>query len=209
MSTPTTPRAPQDADPRSVTAATPLGWRPLPLARKDAAMDEQATAQPDHAAQIVEFWEASRIKAGFGRTGMVTGIGNETAVPPMAWSFGDDPALADQLLGLVLDGTKTATSSAVWSYEDGDEPLPRAGELAIILDSADTPRALVRTTSADVVRFDEVDEEFAAAEGEGDRTLAHWRSGHEEFFRRTLGPGRTFSPEMPVVCERFELLYPV
>ena len=36
-----------------------------------------------------------------------------------AWAFGDSPALADELLALVLDGKKTATASAIWSYEDG------------------------------------------------------------------------------------------
>nr|BFF20798.1 hypothetical protein GCM10025730_43190 [Promicromonospora thailandica] len=58
------------------------------------------------------------------------------------------------------------------------------------------------------VPFDEVDEDFAAAEGEDDRTLESWRAGHEAYFRRTLGEGREFTPDMPLVCERFELLYP-
>lgn len=171
-------------------------------------MDEQTSVDAEQATEIIEFWEASRIKAGLGRTGAVTGFGNETSVPPIAWSFGDDPNMADSLLALVLDQTKTATSSAAWSYEDGDEPLPEKRDLAIILDSTGSPRALVRTTAVEVVAFDAVGEEFAMAEGEGDRALATWRSDHEAFFRRTLGPGREFAPEMPVLCEEFELLYP-
>ncbi|SDS33814.1 Uncharacterized protein YhfF [Paraoerskovia marina] len=171
-------------------------------------MDELTAVDAENAAQLVEFWEAGRIKAGLGRTGTVTGFGNETAVPPVAWAFGDEPEMADRLLDLVLDGTKTATSSAVWSYEDDGEPLPQKGDLSIILDADGAPRALIRTSEVEVVAFEEVTEDFARAEGEGDRTLASWRAGHEEFFRRTLGVGREFSSEMPVLCERFTLLYP-
>ena len=34
------------------------------------------------------------------------------------WAFGDNPALADELLALVLAGKKTATCGALWQYED-------------------------------------------------------------------------------------------
>ena len=50
---------------------------------------------------------------------------------PDAWAFGATSEQADELLGLVLAGTKTGTASSLWDYE---------------------------------------------AEGEGDRSLAHWRT---------------------------------
>ena len=58
--------------------------------------------------------------------------------------------------------------------------------------------------------FGEVDEEFAAAEMEGDGSLAAWRSSRERYFRRraTDGGGQPFSEELPVVLEEFELRYP-
>ena len=65
---------------------------------------------------------------------------------PVVWSFGDHPALADELLGLVLDGTKTATASLLWYYEEGGETIPAVGDLSIITDGNGTPRALIRTT---------------------------------------------------------------
>ena len=50
----------------------------------------------------------------------------------------------------------------------------------------------------------------AFREGEGDRSPAHWRRVHEDFFRGELaGAGLEFSPEMPVVCEEFEVVYRV
>ncbi len=57
--------------------------------------------------------------------------------------------------------------------------------------------------------FAEVDAAFAFDEGEGDRSLDYWRGAHERFFTRTLPDiGKTFNETMPVVCERFEKVYP-
>ena len=63
------------------------------------------------------------------------------------------------------------------------------------------------TTQVSVVPFDEVDEDHARAEGEGDRTLATWRAIHERYWRRHAQNSRGFDPAMPVVCERFRLLH--
>lgn len=52
-------------------------------------------------------------------------------------------------------------------------------------------------------------EEFAALEGEDDRTLVSWRREHERYFRRVLdGAGVAFDENLPVALERFEVLYP-
>jgi uncharacterized protein YhfF len=53
-----------------------------------------------------------------------------------------------------------------------------------------------------------VDEEFARAEGEGDLSLAYWRRTHKHFFSRSLPAiDREFSEDMPLVCERFRVIY--
>ena len=50
--------------------------------------------------------------------------------------------------------------------------------------------------------------EHAFQEGEGDRTLASWRAVHEAFFTGEMErAGLTFTKEMPVVCEEFEVAY--
>ena len=157
--------------------------------------------------EIADFWESSRVRAGLGRIAVVGGLTVAEGVAPMAWSFGDTPEQADRLLELVLAGTKTATSSALSEYDDEDAPLPRAGDLSIVVDGAGHPRALIRTTAVEVVPFGEVTEDFAAAEGEGERSLESWRSDHTEFFRRALGV-ESVPDDFMVVTERFELLYP-
>lgn len=128
--------------------------------------------------------------------------------PPEAWGFGATPEQADDLLALVLSGTKTATAGSLWDYEAFDETLPQTGDLHIILDGADVPRALIETTELTVASFEAVSAEHAFLEGEGDRTLATWRTIHEQFWREHSENPRRFEPGMPVVCERFRLVYP-
>ena len=126
-------------------------------------------------------------------------------LPPPAWSFGGTPEEADVLLSLVLDGRKTATASALRDYETDGEALPEPGTLGIVLDGAGHPRALIETTEVTVVPFDQVSDEHAKAEGEGDGSLAAWRETHRAFFRTTGGAEVT--PDLPVVLERFRVLH--
>lgn len=129
------------------------------------------------------------------------------ATAPEAWAFGATPDHADDLLALVLDGTKTATASSMWDYGHSDEPLPEPGLLNIVLDGAGVPRAVLETVSVEVVPFDEVSAEHAFAEGEGDRSLAHWREVHERFWREHSQNPSGFEATMPVLCERLRLVY--
>ena len=171
-------------------------------------MTEQPTAGSEHSTQdtrIADFWDAARGHLGWGKLDSVLGESVDGAVPPPAWSFGDDARLADELLALVLTGRKTATSTAL--AELVDEPLPKVGDVSIVLDSAGDPRALLRTTEVEVLPFDQVGAEHAAAEGEDDLSLESWRREHEVYWRRVLGDD-AFSPSMDVVAERFELVYP-
>lgn len=56
--------------------------------------------------------------------------------------------------------------------------------------------------------MNEVSEEFAIAEGEGDRTYRYWWDEHEKFFRKELNTiGHEFSEDMLLVCERFEVIH--
>jgi uncharacterized protein YhfF len=126
-----------------------------------------------------------------------------------AWGFGNNPEMADSLGQLVREGIKTATASLVWAYETGDDPYPKVGDFSIILDGVGQPMCIIKTTQLYVRPFDEVDEEHAYLEGEGDRSLAFWREVHWAFFsRECVEIGREPGEQMPVLCERFRLVYP-
>lgn len=125
-----------------------------------------------------------------------------------AEGFGDSPSLADELGQLVLSGTKTGTCSAVWEYEFEGKPYPRVDSIWIVLDGHGEPMCITETTEITFRRYNEVDEEFARSEGEGDLSLQYWREAHKDFFSRTLpGIGREFVEDMPLVCERFKVIY--
>jgi uncharacterized protein YhfF len=56
--------------------------------------------------------------------------------------------------------------------------------------------------------FDEVGEGFAAVEAEGDGSLRYWREGHWAYFSNECERiGKTPDLRMPVLCERFEVIY--
>ncbi len=172
--------------------------------------EEAAGAAGDaRAVELVAFWETARARARIGRLPVVTGVGVTAAMTPPAWTFGDNPVVADELLALVLAGEKTGTSTAVAELAATGEPHPRVGDLSILLDGAGHPRALIRTTSVRRSRLADVDEAFAASEGEDGRNLASWRREHERYWRRTLaGTGVDVDDELEVLLETFEVLYP-
>jgi uncharacterized protein YhfF len=124
------------------------------------------------------------------------------------FAFGDDPALQDELVALVLHGPKRATAMLLLEHEVGGDPMPVEGGYGIVLDGAGRPRCVIRTTEVRVVPFQDVDATFAHDEGETDRTLASWLENHRRYFDRACARlSRTFTEDLPVVLERFELVW--
>ena len=126
-----------------------------------------------------------------------------------AWSFGDSPEMADELGRLVTAGTKTATCCSLRGLELDGEPVPETGHLSIVLGGGGEPLCVIETTGVEVKPYNEVGADFARAEGEGDRSLAYWREAHKRFFiREGEASGYAFDETMPLVCERFRVVYP-
>jgi uncharacterized protein YhfF len=113
------------------------------------------------------------------------------------FSFGDSPALADELAALVLTGRKTATCTT-----PSDPNLSRPGDRWVVLDGAGRPTCVIETVEITMRRYDEVDAAFAYDEGEDDRSLDAWRRAHRNYFTRQ----GTFGETMMLVCERFRLV---
>jgi uncharacterized protein YhfF len=125
-----------------------------------------------------------------------------------AWGFGDSPELADELGQIVVAGTKRATASLVQAYAADGDPIPPVGDLSIILDGAGSPLCIIETTEVTIGPLNGVDAQFAWDEGEGDRSRAYWLEAHERFFRRECATyGFAFHMEIPVVFERFRVVY--
>ena len=128
--------------------------------------------------------------------------------PPVE-QFGDHAALADELLDLVLAGTKRATAGLVTDFAHENEPLPRIGGHWIACDGTGAPRCVLRTVELRLGPLASVDDSFAWDEGEGDRTRQSWLADHLTYFRRTQAArGEAWSDDLEVVFERFSVVWP-
>ena len=122
------------------------------------------------------------------------------------WHFEMNESACNYLLELVLNGKKRATSSSFEAYNYSQDVFPKVGNLSVITDWHENPRCVVRTTSVRVLPFKDIDFSIAKLEGE-DLNIESWRKNHQKFFieeGRELG--YTFSENMKVVFEEFEVV---
>lgn len=121
------------------------------------------------------------------------------------FAFGSGEKMADDLLRLVLDGKKRATTSCVMAFEN--RPLPAVGDYSIVLDGKGSPRCVIQTVRTRRLRFSEMDFETCNKEGEDD-SLDSWRRNHERFFSlEAKESGYEFSPDLPLLFEEFMVVF--
>jgi uncharacterized protein YhfF len=115
-----------------------------------------------HSNSVQEMWRAYLRSLGENST--------TTDKTFTAWHFCDNAQDAHELAALVKAGYKRATASAYWAYEDNREPLPTIGDYSVIINWEGEAQCIIRTTSVEIVPFNEVTADFARAEGEGDHS---------------------------------------
>jgi uncharacterized protein YhfF len=119
----------------------------------------------------------------------------------LRFTFGDNPALSEELTALVVAGTKTATCAAK-DQAEANGWVMTPGQLSIARDAEGRDKVLMETVEVSFRRFNEVDAAFAFDEGEDDRTLESWRAGHRRYFERNGG----WAEDMMLYCERFKVI---
>jgi uncharacterized protein YhfF len=120
-------------------------------------------------------------------------------------SIGSAPAHADDGAALILNGTKTLTSSPFWDYPDGK--IPFVGALGVLLDGSQTPRGIVETTRVEIMPFAAVTEEMARAYGEGQRTVEWWRRTMGAFYRASAARHSVvLADDTPLIWEWFAVV---
>lgn len=127
--------------------------------------------------------------------------------PFQVWFFGNTPEMALELAGLVISGKKFATASLASVNEIKPEETPEPDGYSVVTDFHGSPLCVIQTVEIRHLPFDEVDEQFASDEGEGDQTLEYWREVHRRYFAREAAElGLDFDEKSIVCCERFRLL---
>jgi uncharacterized protein YhfF len=115
-------------------------------------------------------------------------------------SVGSAPEHADEGAALILNGTKTLTSSLVWDYADGK--LPFEGALSVLLNGLRQPCAIVATTRVKIMPFAAITEEMARAYGEGERTIEWWLRAMGEFYgAAAVRHSAVLTKETPLIWE--------
>ena len=126
-----------------------------------------------------------------------------------AFRFGNTEAMINEITPLVLSGVKTATSELLWSRQQGDGEVQQPGDLHIVLDAEGKPACVIETMEIRIIPFEEADAQLAYEYGEGDRTLSWWQEHLWDYYvRECQEHGWEASASMPIVCERFRVLYP-
>ena len=135
---------------------------------------------------------------------------SDKALPILAGSdsFGFTEEDACAIADLVLEGTKTATGSLLWSYEADGERVPQVGDFWIITKGHDDPVCVIETIDHCVIPFDQVPPDYAWEGGEGDRTIEGWRRIYRQLIQEECARiGRVPSKQAPLVMERFRVVY--
>ncbi|MEG0267642.1 MAG: ASCH domain-containing protein, partial [Carnobacterium sp.] len=123
-------------------------------------------------------------------------------------TFGDTQDKANQSAALVLEGLKTAKTSLLLDYQRSEKSVPQEGSYSLILDGNNQAIGIVQLLKIAILPFDEVSDEWAYEEGEGDRTLKGWREFYQDYFQEQCKSEHWhFSMKTEVVCIQFELVY--
>ncbi|MCZ2722218.1 ASCH domain-containing protein [Marinomonas sp. 15G1-11] len=109
---------------------------------------------------------------------------------------------------LILCGEKRASCSMEYWYSHEGEEMPQVGHLQVVTDWDGNPVCIIEITSVSACKYRDVGAEFAAEEGEGDKSLAWWREAHWRFFSLECDElGINPSEDMLLVLERFKVVY--
>lgn len=113
----------------------------------------------------------------------------------------------DSQVAMILSGKKTAMFASFASYNIDGEPLPVTGELYIVYDRGNNPRAVIEIESVNIVPFNEVTWGMAQLEGE-DENLDAWRSKEQEYLEDEGSiVGFEFVPGMKLIFQTFRVVY--
>lgn len=84
----------------------------------------------------------------------------------------------DELIKLVLSGSKTATSSIY-----NENLLPKIGDREILIFDNEKEACITVIKKIIITEFKNVTKELAFLEGEGDKSLEYWKKVHFEYFK--------------------------
>ena len=172
--------------------------RKTPWARKKVEDLYLETILPKYHESVTKMWEAFQAKYPEYADQDFTD----------SFCFCDNIKDAKACAALVQQGIKQATSTSQWYFDNHDEDFPEVGNVYVITDWFGIAKAIVKTTKIELTPFNQITEEYAAIEGEGDKSLKYWKESHWDYYTREMEEfGEQPNEEMIIVCEQFETLF--
>ena len=132
----------------------------------------------------------------------------EKTKEPQSFYFCDNKKDADECAELVKGNIKQATSPSLWWFEKNEEDLPKIGDIAIVTNWNNEPKAIIKTKKVEIVTFKNITAEYAFIEGEGNKSLEYWKKIHWKYYIKEMEKyGEKPNEDMKIVCEYFETIW--
>jgi len=120
----------------------------------------------------------------------------------------DNQKDADMAADLVCREIKRARTLSLKGMQLRHEKLPKIGDFYVLTDWQATAQCIIRSSSVKLLPYFAIREDHARLEGEGDKSLAHWKKIHWDFLQRELSAlNAQPSQSMIMVFETFEMYF--
>jgi uncharacterized protein YhfF len=124
-------------------------------------------------------------------------------------TFGNSAAISDVIVPLILSRAKTGTFALESEFERAPSEAPRVGDNYVVTHFGGDPVLLYRLTEVERVPFSDISHAHVQVEGPNARTVPVWREIHWAYWGGILrAQGREPSEDMPVLFQRFEVIFP-
>ena len=126
----------------------------------------------------------------------------------IAEGWGDGPEMADELGALIATGIKTQPAVLYGNGKRRTNRLLKREQSPLSWMEAGSRCASSRASRSQSVSTTKWMLILPEKKAKATCSLAYWREAHRRFFSRSLPKvGREFSEDMPLVCERFHVIY--
>jgi len=125
--------------------------------------------------------------------------------------FRTPPDIADRLLTMVCAGTMRATAGPMPIFGEGrEEPVPAAGDYAVLVDHQRRPRLIWRTTGVTIAPLSSVSDEFVWRSGQGTGEREDWLARlNWSFTRMARLYGFEMHADVATMFETLEVVWPL
>ena len=122
--------------------------------------------------------------------------------------FGIDAETTQMIFDYIKDGVKVGTFTLPWILENTGQSQAEAGQPVILIDYDGTPTLVLRILESTTVAFGDIDASITRLDGPAVQDPEIWKPLHQQFWEAQLAKfGLTVTDSMPVLVEKFELVY--